>query len=269
MTTTRTVTRAAITAAITAALTTALSTGIASTAMAVPAGPDKAGTSRTAAAEQPQDGWTGEGGLSLSPADNERVDAYVENAKQAERDISPQVRAAAWIAGAEVIGFDNRLKSPDSLKRKVATSLKENPGQSAEAALATLGDAVRYTLQWRDDQYTDGVTTAAQVLSAWGNDSTKWSNTWGRTQGYKGLNTGWRAPRSGQLFEVQFHTPASKAAQEATHKLYEEQRLPGTSPERKKELQEQQNALFAAVPVPAGADRLTAPLPARELAPLG
>ncbi|MFI9587083.1 ATP nucleotide 3'-pyrophosphokinase [Streptomyces sp. NPDC052236] len=264
MTITRTVTRAAITAA----LTTALTTGITSTAMAVPAGPAKPNTSQTAAARQPDDGWTGEGGLSLSPADNERVDDYIQNAKRAERAISPQVRAAAWIAGAEVIGFENRLKSPSSLKRKVATSLKEHPGQSAEAALATLSDAVRYTLQWREDQYTDGVTTAAQLLSSWGNDSTKWSNTWGRTEGYKGLNTGWRAPRPGQLFEVQFHTPDSKWAQEATHKLYEEQRLPGTSPERKKELQEQQNAIFAAVPVPAGADRLTAPLSPRVPASL-
>ncbi|MFI7320207.1 ATP nucleotide 3'-pyrophosphokinase [Streptomyces venezuelae] len=264
MTTTRTVTRATIAAA----LTTALSAGIVSTAMAAPAGPDKTGTSRTAAAEQPEDGWTGQGGLSLSPADNDRVDAYVENARRAERSISPQVRTAAWISGAEVIGFDNRLKSPDSLKRKVATSLKEHPGQSAESALATLGDAVRYTLQWRDDQYSDGVAAAAQMLSSWGNDNTKWSNTWGRTQGYKGLNTGWRAPRSGQLFEVQFHTPASKGAQEATHKLYEEQRLPDTSPERKRELQEQQNALFAAVPVPAGADGLTAPLSPWEPAPM-
>lgn len=263
--TTRTVTRGAITAA----LATALSVGITSTALAVPAGPDRAGTSRSAAVQRPGDGWTGEGGLSLGPADNERVDDYIEGAKRAERAISPQVRAAAWIAGAEVIGFENRLKSPDSLKRKVATSLKEHPGQSAEAALATLSDAVRYTLQLRDDRYTDGVTTAAQTLSAWGNDSTKWSNTWGRAQGYKGLNTGWRAARSGQLFEVQFHTPASKQAQEATHKLYEEQRLPGTSPERKQELQEQQNALFAAVPVPAGADRLTAPLPDRVPAPVG
>ncbi|MFH9267027.1 ATP nucleotide 3'-pyrophosphokinase [Streptomyces sp. NPDC017546] len=265
MTTTRTVTRGAITAA----LATALSLGITSTAVAVPAGPDRAGASRTAVAQQPGDGWTGDGGLSLGPADNQRVDDYIEGARRAERDISPQVRAAAWIAGAEVIGFENRLKSPDSLKRKVATSLKEHPGQSAEDALATLSDAVRYTLQLRDDQYTDGVTTAARTLSAWGNDSTKWSNTWGRSQGYKGLNTVWRAPRSAQLFEVQFHTPASKQAQEATHKLYEEQRLPGTGPERKKQLQEQQNALFAAVPVPAGADRLTAPLPARVPVPLG
>ncbi|MFD9359394.1 ATP nucleotide 3'-pyrophosphokinase [Streptomyces sp. NPDC060031] len=249
---TRTLTRAAIAAA----LTTALGSGLTATAGAAQT---TAGASPVSSVEQPGDGWSGEGGLSLSPADNQRVEKYMESAQRAERSISPQVRAAAWMAGAEVIGFENRLKSPDSLKRKVATSLKEHPGQSADTVLATLSDAVRYTLQWGDGQYTDGVTTASAALSAWGNDSTKWSNTWGRTAGYKGLNTGWHAPGSGQLFEVQFHTPASKWAQEATHKLYEEQRLPGTGSERKRELQEQQNAIFASVPVPAGAERLTAP----------
>ncbi|WP_051836733.1 hypothetical protein [Streptomyces sp. NRRL WC-3742] len=58
---------------------------------------------------------------------------------------------------------------------------------------------------------------------------------------------------------MQFHTPVGKAAQEGTHKLYEEERLPGTSPERAQELQAQQDAIFAAVPVPAGATSLTAP----------
>ncbi|RPF43836.1 hypothetical protein EDD96_0348 [Streptomyces sp. Ag109_G2-6] len=221
----------------------------------------------TAVAAGPADeGWKGEGGLTLSSADNAEVNAYVDRAKQAERSISTDVRAAALVSGAELIGYENRLKSPDSLKRKVATSLREHPGQPVGAVLAGLGDAVRYTLQWPDGSYSDGVSTASALLSAWGNDSTKWSNTWGRNSGYKGLNTGWRAPRSGQLFEVQFHTPASKHAQEVTHVLYEEQRLPSTSPARKKELQARQDAEFAAVPVPAGADRLTAP--ARLPAPL-
>ncbi|MGO4457240.1 ATP nucleotide 3'-pyrophosphokinase [Streptomyces sp. M-16] len=253
---TRTLTRAAIAAA----LATALGSGVTT---AVGAGPITGHTSPTASARHAEDGgWSGEDGLSLSPADNRRVDAYTQNARRAERAISPRVRAVAWMAGAQVIGFENRLKSPDSLKRKVATSLREHPGQSADSVLATLGDAVRYTLQWGDDRYTHGVTEASKALSAWGDDSTKWSNTWDRASGYKGLNTGWRASGSGQLFEVQFHTPASKWAQEATHELYEEQRLPGTAPERKRELQEQQDAIFASVPVPPGADRLTAPAPA-------
>ncbi|MFI0990557.1 hypothetical protein [Streptomyces exfoliatus] len=75
----------------------------------------------------------------------------------------PPRNGRVWIAGAEVIGFDNRLKSPDSLNRKVATFLKEHPGQSAAAALATLSDAVRYTLQWRDDQWCAGETGAVST----------------------------------------------------------------------------------------------------------
>lgn len=205
------------------------------------------------------DGWKGAGGLTLNSTDNAKVDAYLNHARQAEQSISTDVRTAALVSGAVLVGFDHRLKSADSLKRKVATSLKDDPGQNVDTVLARLTDAVRYTLQLPDTTYTTGVTRASTLLTAWGNHSTKWSNTWGRTSGYKGLNTGWRAPRSGQLFEIQFHTPESKHAQEVTHLLYEEQRLPSTPPARKKELQAQQDAVFNAVPVPEGADRLTPP----------
>ncbi|MEU1377469.1 ATP nucleotide 3'-pyrophosphokinase [Streptomyces triculaminicus] len=247
-----------------AALALALGLGAAPGAQAAPT------TSAVAQAARGDDGggWQGEGGLTLNAADNARVDAFADRAKRAERSISPQVRAAARLSSAELVGFDHRLKSPDSLKRKVATAMKEHPGQSVNEALADIKDSVRYTLQWPDARYTAGVTVAAQLLSVWGNDSTKWSNTWGRAKGYRAINSGWRAPRSEHLFEVQFHTPASKNAQEVTHKLYEEQRLPGTSPERAKELQEQQDAIFAAVPVPQGADRLSGPAPTRA-APVG
>ncbi|MEU8706866.1 ATP nucleotide 3'-pyrophosphokinase [Streptomyces sp. NPDC048565] len=230
-----------------------LLTVVFATALALGAGPSAAGA--------PDDGWKGEGGLTLSSADNAKVDGYAERVERAEPSISVDVRAAALASGAEMVGFDHRLKTPDSLKRKVATSLKEHPGQNVDTVLRGVGDAVRYTLQWPDGAYTDGVSTASTQLSAWANDSTKWSNTWGRDSGYKGLNTGWRAPGYGQLFEVQFHTPASKHAQEVTHLLYEEQRLPSTTPARKAELQAQQNAAFAAVPVPPGADRLAGPVP--------
>ncbi|MFF7361446.1 ATP nucleotide 3'-pyrophosphokinase [Streptomyces sp. NPDC008125] len=217
-----------------------------------------------AAADEPQ-GWKGEGGLSLTAAQNNKVDTYLDHARQAERSISVQVRTAAALSGAEIIGFDQRLKSPDSLKRKVATALVQDAGRNIDTVLAGISDAVRYTVQWQDAAYTAGVTDVADTLDSFGNDSTKWSNTWGRTSGYKALNTGWRAPRSGQLFEIQFHTPASKHAQEATHKLYEEQRLPSTSAARKQRLQREQDALFAAVPVPSGAESLAAPGTVRTL----
>ncbi|MFH8566924.1 ATP nucleotide 3'-pyrophosphokinase [Streptomyces sp. NPDC017993] len=258
----RLVTRAATAAALATALGlgavhTAAASGPAASPSTEVAAPRSAPAADRSVAD-PDGGWH-QDGLALNAADNRKVDAFVTRARQAERSVSPQVRAAAELSDAELIGFDQRLKSPDSLKRKVATGMRETPGQTVDKSLAMINDAVRFTLQWPADEYSTGVTAATGLLSAWGNDSTRWANTWHRAAGYKAINSAWRAPRSGQLFEVQFHTPQSKAAQLETHKLYEEQRLPGTPPERVRELQEQQNAIFAAVPVPDGAEQLTGP----------
>ncbi|MEU1814890.1 ATP nucleotide 3'-pyrophosphokinase [Streptomyces roseifaciens] len=220
---------------------------------------------KVAKAELPpgdEGGWQGDG-LSLNAADNKKVDRFLARARSAERTVSPEMQAVARISHANLIGFDHRLKSPDSLKRKVASAMKEAPGQSVDTALSRISDSVRYTFQWPDGSYSRGVAIASSALALWGNDSVKWSNTWGRKHGYKGINSAWRDPGSGHVFEVQFHTPSSKWAQEATHKLYEEQRLPSTSPERARELQEQQDAIFASVPVPEGAEQLGAPAQTR------
>ncbi|MYT15536.1 ATP nucleotide 3'-pyrophosphokinase [Streptomyces sp. SID8375] len=278
MNTHRTAHRLVSRAATAAALATALGLGAVHTATA--SAPSAAPLSVRPAAPGPDGGWH-QNGLHLTAAENKKVNGFVARARRAERAISPGVRAAARISHAELVGFDQRLKSPDSLKRKVATWMLESPGQTVDASLRKINDAVRFTLQWPAGTYSQGVRTAAGLLSAWGNDSTRWANTWNRPTGYKAINSAWRAPRSGQLFEVQFHTPESKAAQLETHKLYEEQRLPGTPPERVRELQEQQDAIFAAVPVPPGAEQLTAParrlpspdparrLPAPAPAPVG
>ncbi|MGY5130130.1 hypothetical protein [Streptomyces nigrescens] len=76
------------------------------------------------------------------------MNGFVARARRAERAISPEVRAAARISRAELVGLDQRLKSPDSLKRKVATWMPESPGQTVDASLRKINDAVRFTLQW-------------------------------------------------------------------------------------------------------------------------
>lgn len=264
----RTVARFAAAAALAAALGVASAPGATASGLTGtgagrhPAFADKtAKTADTAASGRPGDdgGWHGDG-LSLNAADNKKVDTFLVRARQAERSISPEVKTVARVSTATLVGFDHRLKSPDSLKRKVATSMKGAPGTTVDQALAKVSDSVRYTLQWPDAQYTKGVAVASTMIAAWGNDSVKWSNTWDRKKGYKGINSAWRDAWFGHVFEIQFHTPASKWAQEETHKLYEEQRLPSTTPERAKELQAQQDAIFAKVPVPVGAEALTAPV---------
>jgi hypothetical protein len=44
-------------------------------------------------------------------------------------------------------------------------------------------------------------------------------NAWPSDQ-YKGINTQWREPETGQRFEVQFHTSASFEAKQLTHETF-------------------------------------------------
>ncbi len=162
----RLVTRAATAAALASALGLgAVHTATASVAVASPPTGVAAPRSAPAAdrpATDPDGGWH-QDGLELTAADNQKVDAFVTRARQAERSISPLVRAAAELSDARLIGFDQRLKSPDSLKRKVATAMREAPGQTVDRSLATINDAVRFTLQWPADEYSTGVTTRGRA----------------------------------------------------------------------------------------------------------
>ncbi|RLU82990.1 ATP nucleotide 3'-pyrophosphokinase [Streptomyces griseocarneus] len=254
----RTLHHAAAATALTAALGTASLPG----AFAQGPHPAPSGKAAAARAQQRADGggWRGDG-LSLSASENRKVDEFLARTREAEQAISPEMRAVAVAGHATLIGFDQRLKSEDALKRSVASSLRS--GQNVDAALARIGDSLSYTLEWPDGRYTKGVGAASSMLASWGNDNVRWANAWGRENGAKGIGSSWRDPQSGHVFEVQFHTPSSKWAQDVTRKLREEQRLRGTSAERARELQEQQEAIFASIPVPDGAPTLGAP-PARR-----
>lgn len=210
------------------------------------------------AADQQPGGWEKDG-LRLNAEQNHAVEEFVDHAERAEKVITPQIRTVAAWSGAELVGLNHRLKSEDSLKRKVATKLKYDAGQSVYDALEDINDAVRYTFQWSDDEYTDGTRKAATTLAAWRHESVRWSNTWKNRTSYKAVNSAWRDGLTGHKYEIQFHTPASHDAAVRTHPLYEEQRLPSTAPERVAELAAEQGRIFAAVPVPEGAEQLTAP----------
>ncbi|MYW04658.1 ATP nucleotide 3'-pyrophosphokinase [Streptomyces sp. SID3343] len=203
-------------------------------------------------------GWQGEG-LSLSAGDNRAVEDFLDRAREAEAVVGPRLRRIAAICNAEVVGFDARLKTPDSLKRKVATSLLRNPDKTVDEALVDLNDSVRYTLQWPTEEYTAGVRLASTLFHAFDAEPTRWKNTWGNPSGYQGVNSNWRDVGTEHVFEVQLHTPDSRHAAVVTHGLYQEQRLPGTSEDRVRELQRLQNRLFGSGPVPEGAADLLAP----------
>lgn len=128
----------------------------------------------------------------------------------------------------KLVSFERRFKDTNRVKHKVADRLRLVPGRTPTEALVAIGDAVRFTLQYQDRGYVAGVRKDMERLRNRGLTLVALRNTWTNDQ-YKGINTQWREPTSGLLFEVQFHTQASFAARELTHKAYERIRIGDTA----------------------------------------
>ncbi len=118
-----------------------------------------------------------------------------------------------------LVGFEHRLKGRDRIKEKVAGTIKDFE-RSPEEAVSLVPDAIRYTFQYREAQYTQGVLADVARLQDHGFKLDKLKNFWSDEQ-YKGINSQWIEPGSGQRFEVQFHTRISFEAKQLTHDAYE------------------------------------------------
>ena len=87
---------------------------------------------------------------------------------------------------------------------------------SPEEAVSLVPDAIRYTFQYDEARYTRGVWADIARLRDQGFELDKLKNSWSDDQ-YKGINSQWIEPDTGQRFEVQFHTRISFEAKQITH----------------------------------------------------
>jgi hypothetical protein len=159
----------------------------------------------------------------------------------------------AEAAGGWLYGLEHRLKTADAIGRKLAGLLRDSPDLTLDEALAALPDAVRYTVGLPDEAYRAGVATVRAELTARGYRAVRAVNGWGVPDRYPGIVTWWTEPASGQVFEVQLHTPASYAVRigelaSAYHLLL----LTPDGPDQAA-LLDRLAAALAAVPVPDGA----------------
>jgi hypothetical protein len=191
---------------------------------------------------------------SLDHAVNSRLEAECERIAQRERErISPVLRAAeSQEASRHLIGFEHRLKGQDRIAEKVYDSVKFLK-QSPEEAVSLVPDAIRYTFQYRETDYTRCVWTDISRLKEKGFELQKMKNSWSSDQ-YKGINSQWIDPDVGQRFEVQFHTRISFEAKQLTHSAYERLRTGRADMLEELVLEAFQKKVTADVPVPPGAD---------------
>ena len=203
--------------------------------------------------KDPVGSWRVDSNRVLGVADNSRVDAECDRiAKREEEKISPALRAIeSQDPERHLVGFEHRLKGHDRIKEKVYNGIKLLK-HSPEEAVSLVPDTIRYTFQYRESRYTQGVWTDIERLKGEGFELDKLKNFWSDDQ-YKGINSTWIQPDTGQRFEVQFHTRISFEAKQLTHTAYERTRSKQADAFEELVLEAFQKKVAADVPVPPGA----------------
>jgi len=208
--------------------------------------------------ERPDDApgsWRSEGNRTLTPEANERVEAACSEIADREREtISPALRAIeSQDPDRRLVGFEDCLKGRDRIKEKVFDKMKEFADFSPEEALASISDTIRYTFEYRESRYTQGAWADIGRLKEQGFELHKLWNAWSDDK-YKGVNSQWIEPDTGQRFEVQFHTRISHEAKQLTHDAYEKLRTDRADKFEQMVLEAFEKKVAAEVPVPPGAD---------------
>jgi hypothetical protein len=204
--------------------------------------------------KDPPGTWHGEGDRVLEPADNARIEAACDRiADREEKKISPTLRAIeSQDPDRYLIGLKDCLKGRDRIKEKVAKNMAEK-GLTSEDALSRVPDTIRFTFQYDEARYTQGVREDIVRMKEHGLKLDISKNSWLSDQ-YKGINSQWIEPDTGQRFEVQFHTRISFEAKQITHPAYERLRTKQADAFEELVLEAFQKKVTAEVPVPPGAN---------------
>jgi hypothetical protein len=194
-----------------------------------------------------------DGSVPLDKVTDDRVDAECGRVAEREREkISPALRDVEnQDPDRHLIGFEHRLKGRDRIKEKVSGTIRDFD-RSPEEAVALVRDTIRYTFQYQETRYTQGVRADVERMQERGFELDKLKNSWSGEQ-YRGINSQWTDPATGQRFELQFHTRISFEAKQLTHSAYERLRTLETDKFEELVLEAFQRKVTMAVPVPPGA----------------
>jgi hypothetical protein len=205
---------------------------------------------------RPPEPWTGVGGIRLSREDAGAVQTYWFMVASRETGITRMISELAQESQGVLMGIENRLKSGESFRRKIATQQAAS-GKSVADLLARVNDAVRYRIVFAETRYTRGVIEASALLDRQGFHSVDVDNHWHRSTRYRGINSTWIHARSGTVVEIQFHTPDSNLASVLTHGAYEHMRRPDVAGAERRQLNQQIADVYARAPQPPGAETLS------------
>lgn len=212
--------------------------------------------------ELPDGSWAGEEfgkRITLAKPFNDEAKKALDVARKNEPEITNRVKnVTTQVPGATPVGLEKRLKGPDSLKRKIVGDHEKHQNLSPAELVGAIKDNVRYTWTFKSEDYVMGVATGVRQLAREGFEFVSGWNGWATAaKPYRGLNTTWRDPRTGQFFEMQFHTKDSFVMNREEHPLYEKWRHPDSTPEEKAAARAESFKMWETVEMPVDADLLS------------
>ena len=174
------------------------------------------------------------------------------NASKREPAITKDVVTVVQKSGGKMYGLDHRLKTEESISRKIDKNAKEG-GIDKTVAANNIKDSIRYTSLSDDNNFVESYRQTKKLLLSKGYTEIKCRNYF---ELYRQGNakhkqiTSVFADDKGNRFELQFHTPSSIKAKEMKTPIYEEARKIGTTQKRKNELERQMEELAEKVTDP-------------------
>lgn len=173
------------------------------------------------------------------------------------------------VKGVRADGLPFRLKSPASITRKIKSqSDKVSLGAVDPVAMESIyqevaddiKDAVRYTIVSENhDKIGDLISMNVNRMRKLGYEVVDAEHSYVEGNSYMDARVIWRHPKTGENFEVQYHSPVSLIAKNQSHEIYEKLRV-STDAKKVQDLTKESAAIWSSMKIPstlANIERLT------------
>jgi 2'-5' RNA ligase len=177
-------------------------------------------------------------------------------AAEAEPRVTALLQLHAIQHNGEMVGLEHRLKTLDSLMRKLPLKAESKGLTPADFTqpFRYVKDVLRYTIAFPEPGWGDSVQDTLYELQGVGYDLLEEENSWEPHDAYSGLHYTFKVPMSDVAFELQFHTSASVTLKEKVlHKMYEEFRDPNVALDRRQQLWNEMTKYWDDIPIPENA----------------
>lgn len=170
----------------------------------------------------------------------------------------PRITRDIQNTGAKLHGLEHRLKTKESIDRKLNKEIDEER-VTVNTAASGIKDAVRYTTLSSDKNFVKNYNIFKEKMSEKGYEEVRCKNNWnlyneGKVK-HKSVQSVFETP-DGYLFEVQFQTPSSQKAKDLKVPIYEERRKVGIDSQKAHELEQKMIKLAEDVPNPPGIETI-------------